>query len=127
MGIKTVRKPRQLIGLTPLIDVVFILLVFFMITSNYQQWRQLPLHSTVAGSAGETPKTVLFVVQPDALLLEGETVTTEVLTAYIQRNVGLMPDLHILLQPGDGVILQRMVEVLDQVAAAGGRSVSITH
>ena len=34
---------RKLIGLTPLIDVVFILLLFFMLTSSFFQWQSLDL------------------------------------------------------------------------------------
>ncbi len=125
MDIKTARKPRQLVSLTSLIDVVFILLVFFMITSNYQQWRQLPLYSADAAGVGEMSNRVLLVVQPDLLQLDGQAMSSQALTDYIQRKVETRPDLHILLQPGDGVLLQRMVAVLDQIAAAGGRSASI--
>lgn len=36
-------KPRRRISLTPLIDVVFILLMFFMLTSSFVQWREIDL------------------------------------------------------------------------------------
>ncbi len=34
---------RRLISLTPLIDVVFILLLFFMLSSGFTQWRQMDI------------------------------------------------------------------------------------
>ena len=36
-------KRKAVISLTPLIDVVFILLVFFMLSSSFLDWRHQPL------------------------------------------------------------------------------------
>ena len=37
-------RNNRLVSMTPLIDVVFILLLFFMLVSNFQQWRGMPLN-----------------------------------------------------------------------------------
>jgi Biopolymer transport protein len=44
---------RRRPGLTPIIDVVFLLLVFFMLASRFGQYRALPL------SAGAAQRSVL--------------------------------------------------------------------
>lgn len=41
---------RKKIGLTALIDVVFILLLFFMLTSSFSQWRAVDIDMPVASS-----------------------------------------------------------------------------
>ncbi len=127
MDIKQHRKPKRLISLTPLIDVVFVLLVFLMISSNHIKWRHLPLHSVQAGGTGATSESILLRFQPHSLDINGQSMTPEELNAFIRQKVAVTPDLHILLQPGKQVVLQRTVEVLDQIAAAGGRSASITR
>ncbi len=127
MDIKQHRKPKRLISLTPLIDVVFVLLVFLMISSNHIKWRHLPLHSVQAGGAGATSESILLRLQPHSLDINGQGMTPEELNAFIRQKVAVTPDLHISLQPGKQVVLQRTVEVLDQIAAAGGRSASITR
>lgn len=38
-----IARPRRRPGLTPMIDVVFLLLVFFMLASRFGQYRALPL------------------------------------------------------------------------------------
>lgn len=53
---------RRPISLTPLIDVVFILLMFFMLTSTFTRWKAVDLRLPIAGSDAD-PK------QPQALLL----------------------------------------------------------
>ncbi|THK40217.1 hypothetical protein E8Q33_15080, partial [Methylophaga sp. SB9B] len=45
---------RRLISLTPLIDVVFILLLFFMLSSGFTQWRQMDI--TAASESYNTDK-----------------------------------------------------------------------
>ena len=42
-------RRRALIGLTPLIDVVFILLVFFMLASSFLDWRAIDLTAPARG------------------------------------------------------------------------------
>ncbi len=38
-------RTHRRISLTPLIDVVFLLLVFFMLSSSFIRWRQVDLHA----------------------------------------------------------------------------------
>ena len=45
------QKKRPLISLTPLIDVVFILLVFFMLASSFLDWRSIDLSTPAAAEA----------------------------------------------------------------------------
>ena len=58
-------KKRRGISLTPLIDVVFILLLFFMLSSNFMHWRQITLSS--AEQSEQTPDKIEVVrVESDA-------------------------------------------------------------
>ncbi|WP_304640573.1 ExbD/TolR family protein [Pseudomonas sp.] len=53
------RKARR-ISLTALIDVVFILLMFFMLTSTFTQWRSMEFKAPVQGvdSADQAPRVL---------------------------------------------------------------------
>lgn len=56
------QRRRRHIGLTALIDVVFILLLFFMLSSTFTRWRTVDFESPVAGSSEATrePQIVLL-------------------------------------------------------------------
>ena len=43
--------PRRRVSLTPLIDVVFLLLVFFMLSSSFMHWRQVDLQAGTESAA----------------------------------------------------------------------------
>lgn len=66
-----VRRGKK-VSLTALIDVVFILLMFFMITSSFSQWRSLKLDSS--GAAG-TRATSVQEVQPLLVLKPSNALT----------------------------------------------------
>ena len=56
----------RLITLTPLIDVVFILLVFFMLASSYLDWRSIDLTvSSGAGAATSAQRAILINLRSD--------------------------------------------------------------
>ncbi len=119
-------RRRQIISLTPLIDVVFILLVFFMLASSFLDWRSIELNTPGSSQGGERLEgTLLIDIRPDGLRLSGETLSPE---ALIQRINDLMvknPDRRILVRPSDGVVMQDTVTLLDSLAAAGVSDLSL--
>lgn len=116
-----VRPRRRLIGLTPLIDVVFILLLFFMLASSLTRLHAVALDAPnieVAG-ADSQPALLLRIQANGRLDLNGESVETEALTDRLRTQLERSPDLQVWVQPADTVPLQMTLQVFDQLAAAG--------
>jgi len=111
---------RRMISLTPLIDVVFILLVFFMLASSFTDWRAITLDTPPAATrSGSSEGALLVRVGQDRLDLAGAPIDIEGLDTLLRERVAARPDLRVLVQPMAGVPLQRVVTVLDTAAAAG--------
>ncbi len=114
------RRRRSLISLTPLIDVVFILLVFFMLASSFLDWRSIALTPPSAGaSAAALEGSVLVEVRPSGLRLSGRPIGIDALAAEIRERLEGKPDQAVFLKAAAGVPLQDAVLVLDTLAAAG--------
>ena len=116
------RRSRAAVSLTPLIDVVFILLIFFMLVSNLQRTNMIDLR---VSDRNATPtqaqdRALLVTINPNDLQLDGQPISL----AQLQAQVALQPERQVALQPTDGVPLQRTVNVLDQLRSAGARQVS---
>lgn len=111
---------RRVISLTPLIDVVFILLVFFMLASSFTDWRAIRLDTPPAATrAGSAEGALLVRVGAEGIDVAGTPLDLPALGEMLRARVADRPDLRVLVQPAPGVPLQRVVTVLDTAAASG--------
>lgn len=122
------RRRRALISLTPLIDVVFILLVFFMLASSFLDWRAIDLSAPAEATSGSSMEGALLIeIREDGLRLSGQSLDLEDLAAQIQARVADNPEQRVLVRPAEGVTLQQAVEVLDRVAKTGVAELSLVR
>ncbi len=112
------RRRRAAIALTPLIDVVFILLVFFMLASRFLDERSLTL-SAAGGGGGGMEGAMLLEVRAEGLRLSGEALTPEALAARLEARLAERPETRVILRAGEGVDVQRTVAAIDLAARAG--------
>ena len=120
-------RRRALISLTPLIDVVFILLVFFMLASSFLDWRLLPLHaaSGTAPAAAEQAPLRVHVAADGGIRLQDRAVEPGGLARALGARLAEAPGRAVVVQPEGDLPLQRLVAVLDQVRAAGASQVTL--
>lgn len=118
---------RRLVSLTPLIDVVFILLLFFMLASSFVEWRTIGLNVPAGDSAGspDLESMVIGVSRDRKLHLNGEAITWEGLETRIRPVLARDAAQPFVVQPEADVPLQAIVTVLDRLAAVGGRNISL--
>ncbi len=119
-------RRRAIISLTPLIDVVFILLVFFMLASSFLDWRAIELQSPAeTGGAGRMEGSALLEVRAGDLRLGGEVMAASEAAERLVRQRSENPSLRVLVRPDPGVSLQRTVDVLDRLDAAGIQDLAV--
>jgi len=120
------RWRRRLIGLTSLIDVVFILLLFFMLASQFHHWRALTVQATgTSGDAGAAPSMLVRVRADGTLDLNGEPTSPSDLSARLRQALAREPELWVQVESADEVPLQTLVTLLDQLHAAGIERMSL--
>ena len=106
-------------GLTPLIDVVFILLVFFMLATRFGEWQDLPIQVSEARDidAGERTVHRILVRADHRVEFDGETIPAEELPRKL-RDAGKR-DAQVQIRGDDDASLQQVLAVTDRVRAAG--------
>jgi biopolymer transport protein ExbD len=120
------RRRRPLIGMTPMIDVVFILLIFFMLTSSFLDWRAIEMNTPAkAASTPSQDAALKVVIAETGLTLSGEAVSMEALVLRAAQETALDPDKRFLVEPAPGISFQRTVEVLDSLKSAKVSNVSL--
>lgn len=112
------QRPRRRMNLTPMIDVVFLLLVFFMMVSRFGGLHGLPM--AVAGQGGTVWTGPPRLVDLRGALVALNGVATP-LDALPQALAALMqaPNDPIILRPDAAASVQDMVVVLETLRAAG--------
>ncbi|SEP14590.1 ExbD/TolR family protein [Aquisalimonas asiatica] len=123
----TDRPRRRKPSLTPLIDVVFILLVFFMLASTFTEWRSLELNvpaDATAPSEDEAPPLVVRVGD-DSVSLDGDTMELATVADAIADAISEDPERVVVVRPEGDVPLQRLVTVMERLNQVDGVRISL--
>ena len=119
-------RVRPTIGLTPLIDVVFLLLIFFMLASTFLKFSGTPVSG--AGSGGTiTPVRELALIQVRAdnqLTVNGRPVQMETLGDELGVLIGQGVTRGVV-RPLAGATVQDLVAVMEIVGGAPLKSVVV--
>ena len=110
-------RPRRRPSLTPMIDVVFLLLVFFMLASQFGHDRALPLSLGAGGGAYDGPPR-LVTIGPEGPALNGTPVAPEALAKALAPLMSAPTD-TVVLRPAPGSTLQAVADVATALNAAG--------
>lgn len=128
MQFKKVLKTRRLVSLTPLIDVVFILLIFFMLASNFSQWSTIDV-SAPAPSKNVQEKmegTILVRISEQGRIdVGGKPVNIASISAFVSKALKENPDQKVLVKPHENLPIQKMVDILDLLRDTGITNFSI--
>ncbi len=119
------------LNVTSLIDVLFLLLIFFMLTSTFKRAGELELNlpesSTAppAGVGAATEGVDLVLTEQGTLMLDGTPTTFDALPAALRTLREQRPGAQALIQAEAGVAHGQVVRLLDAVRTAGFRGVGI--
>ena len=122
------RSPRRSLNLplTPLIDVVFILIIFFMLTTSFMRIESLELMLPSTGKVSDKKEvTHIFIHANGELILGKRLVEPDELSETLVRLFSQDKTSPIMLLTADGVTMQQLVAVMDRVTAAGGKSLFV--
>jgi len=128
MALRPVRKRRRA-SITSLIDVIFLLLLFFMLASTFSRESEIELVSGREGAAAPARAdiTVLrLLIEPGTLRLDGVPVAFDQLAQTVSARAG-DPDSILAVEPGEAVTTQRLIDVLLALEAADGARIQIVE
>ncbi len=116
--------PTVAIELTPLIDMVFLLLIFFLVaTTFHQEEREMQIALPVATSAGPISallqELVVNVDEEGHIILGGRRVEPQSLRSMIAEAVELNPQQKVTVRGDRNTAYANIVTVLDICKGAG--------
>ena len=113
--------PMSDINMTPLIDVMLVLLVIFMITAPLMTSSlKLDLPRSDAASPSETPKFLAVAITPDgALFLGDEKLAPDAFSARVADAARQTPDIEVQLRADKRTPYGQVAELIGRVQKAG--------
>ena len=118
------------INLTPMIDVVFLLVIFFLVGSKYSEQESqidvtVPAVGQVQPIANGPDQRVVSVTATGQLLLDGVAVTQQDLSQQLQQSSAQYPDLKVVVRADSTGSLQGFAEAVHLVRRSGVEKIGI--
>jgi biopolymer transport protein TolR len=121
------RRPMSEINVTPLVDVMLVLLVVFMVTAPLLTVGvPVDLPQTQAPAINEPKEPTVITVNKDgAIFIQETSIPIDTLVAKLQAITGSNPDAVLYVRGDKDINYGRVLEVMSLVSAAGFRKVSL--
>ena len=116
------------IDLTPMLDVVFIMLIFFIVTATFVKENGLDVNSPDKNNTPQDADKKSIVVQissRDRITLRGRDIDFRAVRANIERLHAENPEAPVVVQPHPESTTNTMIQVMDSARQAGVYNVSI--
>ena len=115
------------INMAPLIDMVFLLLIFFMVTTSFVKETGIDVHRPTAATAQLKNKgNILLGVSEDGhIFFEKKAIDLRSVRAHIERSLAENPEGAVVIVADQKSDTGVIVHVMDQCRLAGAQRVSI--
>lgn len=115
------------INVTPMVDIMLVLLIIFMVTSSYITKAAIEVDLPKAAAGGDAVESTLNVIitKDGKLLLDGKDTTLDGITAFIKTEIKANPKLQAVIAADKGVPYGEVMKVIDVVKVNGVKSFAL--
>lgn len=128
MEIQVPEEESGRIELTPIVDMVFLLLVFFMVGAKFAN-PVFELELPTAGSGGPAPRAeaTISIDAGGRLFLNRDALSPDELKHRLETIVADDPGAPVILRSDSATRFSAVVKALDAASSAGVRNLAIEH
>ncbi|GAC18808.1 ExbD/TolR family protein [Paraglaciecola arctica] len=127
MGRKVRVEEDASIDMTPMLDIVFIMLIFFIVTTVFVKEAGIEVNKP-NGSLAVMPKNAnifIAITEDGKVWIDKRPVETELVRSNLERLMAEQPSDVIIIQADKEAEHGLVIEVMDQIKAAGIDRISI--
>ncbi|MGB0371640.1 MAG: ExbD/TolR family protein [Opitutales bacterium] len=120
-------KEEGEIDITPMLDVVFIMLIFFIVTTSFVKERGLDVASPSNNAAVKSDKgnIVIQLMGGGNIMVNKKAVSLEAVRPNVEQLLAEMPGASVILAAEKGSRVNDLVVIVDQAKLAGAQQVSL--
>ena len=127
MRIESPRRKLEAVGLTPLIDMIFLLLLFFLLGSDFVRFTQSQLAPPrgTGGEQGVSQPAIIALAATGALQWNGASISRVDMQSRATDLLQADTEQLFVVMPAAAAEVQQVVGVMDDLAAAGAQAVTL--
>ena len=121
------KAPEVAVDLTPMIDMTFILLIFFMVSTTFVKDMKLDINRPGAQtqSIASTKAVRLYIDKQGETYMDGEPVREWVIQSRVRDQLKGMTQKSVLVVTDDSVPADKLIRVVDAARQAGADDVGV--
>ena len=123
---RKVSQSESDVDMTPMLDIVFIMLIFFIVTTSFVKEQGFIVGKSAASKAAEKSPTIMIHVDKNGIIyMNNRAVDLALLSAQIEVFTANHPTKVIIFRPHEETKYQQVVNILDKLKPFKGLNVSI--
>jgi len=115
------------VDMSPLIDMVFILLIFFMVSSTFVKDMKLDLERPGASSASRASSKVIrvYIDNVGDSFIDGQPVKTWAIQSKLRDMLRTATEKSVLVITDSTIPVEKLIDVVDQCRLSGASDVAV--
>jgi len=127
MRFRPKKESVQDVDMSPLIDMVFILLIFFMVSSTFTKDMKLELDRPGASSASKASSKVIrvYIDRFADVYVDGQPVKVWAVQSKLRDMLRTSTEASVLVISDDTIPVEKLIDLVDQCRLSGAKDVAI--
>lgn len=127
MRFRPKKSQESSVDMSPLIDMVFILLIFFMVSSTFVKDMKLELNRPGASSAQKASSKVIrvYIDNVGETYVDGQAVKTWAIQGKLRDMLRASTEKSVLVVADQSIAVEKLIDVVDQCRLSGAKDVAV--
>ncbi|NCN09483.1 MAG: biopolymer transporter ExbD [Leptospira sp.] len=116
------------INITPMVDVILVLLVIFMVTANFLKKESININlpKVAAADPNIAESKQVALTKDGKILFEGKEITLESMIRLLERDAKIQPNMRLTISADEKLPYGRVTEIMGQVRKAGVTRIALS-
>jgi biopolymer transport protein ExbD len=127
MRFRQKKSEESTVDMSPLIDMVFILLIFFMVSATFVKDMKLDLNRPGASSASKASSKVIrvYIDNTGETYVDGQPVKTWAIQGKLRDMLRASTEKSVLVVADQSIAVEKLIDVVDQCRLSGAKDVAV--
>ncbi|MDD2451450.1 MAG: biopolymer transporter ExbD [Sulfurovum sp.] len=128
MRIRPKKQEVENVDVSPLIDMVFILLIFFMVTTTFVKDMKLDINRPSAASASKADSKVVrvYIDNTSQVYIDNQPVQLWAIQSKLRDLLRTATEKSVLVISDDSIPVETLIDVVDECRMSGAKDVAVS-